>query len=143
MSAIRHEHRAAPQPTWGLAAIVIVLCLASWFVLAYLMFPVLSRNAFHLALGEGVWFLLWGWGLVQGLSGFRVEITAEGVRQHGLFRDNWIPWTEAEGSDAGVLIKIEGASRVIMVNPFVYRNWKEIEPYIKRRIVPDQGSGTD
>lgn len=124
----------APQPDRYYAAFAGLCFIPLFVVPAIYLLPTLATNHLQLVLVGGSWLAVGAWALLHAMSGFRVEITSEGVRRHGFFRDDCIPWAGARASNNGVLIKISNDTITISINPFVYREWRYIRRFIAQQI---------
>jgi hypothetical protein len=120
----------SPQPVTWYKWLIAVFFGCSWALPAIFAIPLMQRSSVSLALAEILWSVMWVALTVHALSWFRVELNDRGVVEHGIFNVSYIPWSEATMKRVGYRFVVSSGKGSIRINPFVYRNPKELDEFL-------------
>jgi hypothetical protein len=120
----------APQPVAWYKWVLCIILAGFWALPAIVALPHMQLSSSSLTLAEIFWSAICLALLAKGLSWFRIELSDRGVTQRGLFHTLYIAWPDASVKRVGLLIFVSSAKGSVRINPFIYRNPKDLDEFL-------------
>jgi hypothetical protein len=120
----------APRPVPWYKWVFLVICGCTWALPAVLAIPHMQLSKTTLVLCEALWSLMWMALAAHALAWFRIELNDRGVTKRGYFGASFIAWSEASIERDGYWFVVRSAKRSIRINPFIYRDPKELANFL-------------